>query len=140
MIGRQQALNHYRQNQYGIGAEDMSQVERLQLLFHGLADILCRCEGCMASGQLARRGELIGQSMDIFITLKQGLVTPTAHTPIARQVSAMADQLNELYDHCLFLLSRTTLENDLDALRVVRYVVKEMSEAWAGVTALQMDK
>ncbi len=131
MIHSQQAArNSYRHNQYSARSEELSPEKRLLLLLRGLDEILCRCEGCMGTGQPSLRGELIGQGMDIFIALKQGLAAPADDTHQARQVLAITGQLHQLYDNCLLLLSRTTLENNLETLKAVRHVVRELETAW----------
>ncbi len=129
-MNSQQIVRHYRHSQYGGRSENVDPVEKLQLLLQGLEEILCRCEGAVESGNTARKGELVGQAMDIFITMKQGLACPDSSSPQASQVIAMTSQFTKLYDHCLFLLSRTTLNNDLEALGAVRHVVHELDEAW----------
>ncbi|MCL6269561.1 flagellar protein FliS [Sansalvadorimonas sp. 2012CJ34-2] len=126
-----QARNRYRHQQYLMASESDQQVERLVLLLKGLDEILCCCEGAVEAGDLARKGELVGQGMDIFITLKQGLVSESSEGASVQPVLAMSSRLNKLYDHCLFLLSRTTLGNDLEALAAVRSVVQQLIEAWS---------
>ncbi|WP_281647180.1 flagellar protein FliS [Parendozoicomonas sp. Alg238-R29] len=123
------AKSHYRHSQY-VRAGETGQIERLQLLLRGLLDMLYQCEGCIESRQIARKGELVGRCMDIFITLKQNLASADSHLDIKPQLGAMTGQLNQLYDHCLFLLSRTTLEDNLEALKAVQGVVKTLIDAW----------
>ena len=124
------AKSHYRHNQYVTQPADDNPVERLQVLLKGLLDTLYLCEGAIEAGDTVQKGEQIGLCMDIFIALKQSLAFGSDEQGRQKDVYAMSQQLDQLYDHCLFLLSRTTLENDLVALGAVQDVVRSLLEGW----------
>ena len=131
------AKSHYRHNQYVTQPADDNPVERLQVLLKGLLDTLYLCEGAVEAGDTVQKGEQIGRCMDIFIALKQSLTFEYEGHSLQKDIHIMSQQLDQLYDHCLFLLSRTTLENDLSALAAVQGVVRSLLEGWQSSTGTE---
>lgn len=131
------AKSHYRHNQYIAQSDNDSPVERLQALLKGLLDTLYLCEGAVEAGDTVQKGEQVGRCMDIFIALKQSLAFEYEGHSLQKDIRTMSQQLDQLYDHCLFLLSRTTLENDLSALAAVQGVVRSLLEGWQSSTGTE---
>lgn len=99
-----------------------SREELLVMLYNGAIRFLSEAESAMANGRVARRGELIGRTIDIVSEL-----SATLDHEIGGE---LADNLEALYLHVNRELLLANIKDDASKLAQVKQLLMGLRDAW----------
>ncbi len=123
---RSTALNAYAQN----AARIESPEKLVQMLFEGVLRFTGQAKKCIEDGDIEKKVYWINRSIDIFAELINSLNYEKG--------GEVANYLNGLYSHQIYLLSMANLENTTEPLETVITVTKGLIDAWKDVTGTQI--
>jgi flagellar protein FliS len=123
---RSTALNAYAQN----AARIESPEKLVQMLFEGVLSFTGQAKKCIEDGDIEKKVYWINRSIDIFAELINSLNYEKG--------GEVANYLNGLYSHQIYLLSMANLENTTEPLETVITVTKGLIDAWKDVTGTQI--
>ena len=116
------ALGAYKANQTSTGMEDASPHKLITMLLNGALERIATASGAMERGELAATGEAVGKAISIIDSLRVSL----DH----EQGEGLAESLTALYDYMTRRLLEANATKDLDMLREVADLLKEVKVAW----------
>jgi len=119
---RSNAINAYTQN----AARIESPEKLVQMLFEGVLRFTAQAKKAIEDGDIEKRVYWINRTIDIFAELINSLNYEKG--------GQVAEYLNGLYSHQIFLLSSANLENTTKPLETVITVTKGLIDAWKDVT------
>ena len=116
------AVNAYAQN----AARVESPEKLVQMLFEGVLRFTSQAKKAIEDDDIEKRVYWINRSIDIFAELINSLNYEKG--------GEVAEYLNGLYSHQIFLLSTANLEHDIAPLDTVINVTRGLIDAWKDVT------
>jgi len=119
---RSNAVNAYAQN----AARIESPEKLVQMLFEGVLRFTSQAKKAIDDGDIEKRVYWLNRAIDIFAELINSLNYEKG--------GEIADYLNGLYSHQIFLLSSANLENTAEPLDTVITVTRGLIDAWKDVT------
>ncbi len=119
---RSVALNAYAQN----AARIESPEKLVQMLFEGILRFTAQAKKAIEEGDIEKKVYWLNRSIDIFAELINSLNYEKG--------GEVANYLNGLYSHQIYLLSTANLENSTEPLDTVINVTKGLIDAWKDVT------
>lgn len=122
---RSTALNAYAQN----AARIESPEKLVQMLFEGILRFTAQAKKAIEDGDIEKKVYWLNRSIDIFAELINSLNYEKG--------GEVANYLNGLYSHQIYLLSTANLENTTGPLDTVMSVTKGLIDAWKDVTGVQ---
>jgi len=121
----QTALNAYANTQAHSSVFDASPHKLISLLFEGAQTRLMSAKVAMESGNIAKRGELIGKVIDIVSTLQANLD--------AEKGAGVAENLDALYEYMTRRLLEANRTNDSTIIEEVHGLIGELRSGWDGI-------
>lgn len=115
----------YRQSEVEVKASTASPAHLVLMLLDGLLDELARAEGHLQARNFERKGESVKKSMRILGGLDASL-DPSKGGPLA-------ENLHQLYAYCGRRLFKSSLRNDLEGIRHVAALMRNIRDGWAGL-------
>lgn len=122
---RSNAVNAYAQN----AARVESPEKLVQMLFEGILRFTAQAKKAIQDGDIDKKVYWINRTIDIFAELINSLDYDKG--------GDIANYLNGLYSHQIFLLSTANIENTTEPLDTVVVVTKGLIDAWKDVTGVK---
>jgi len=122
---RSNALNAYAQN----AARIESPEKLVQMLFEGVLRFTAQAKKAIEDGDIEKKVYWLNRSIDIFAELINSLNYDKG--------GEIANYLNGLYSHQIYLLSTANLENSVEPIDTVITVTRGLIDAWKDVTGMQ---
>lgn len=122
---RSNAVNAYAQN----AARVESPEKLVQMLFEGILRFTAQAKKAIQDGDIDKKVYWINRTIDIFAELINSLDYDKG--------GDIANYLNGLYSHQIFLLSTANIENSTEPLDTVVVVTKGLIDAWKDVTGVK---
>ena len=120
-------INAYTQvNKYS-GVTDASPHRLVQMLLEGALEKLAGVKVLLKHGDIAKKGETIGQIIAIIGGLRSSLNKEAG--------GEMAENLDRLYDYMERQLLQANLNNDVNILDEVSSLLKEIKTGWDAIPA-----
>ncbi len=120
-------INAYTQvNKYS-GVTDASPHRLVQMLLEGALEKLAGVKVLLKHGDIAKKGEKIGQIIAIIGGLRSSLNKEAG--------GEMAENLDRLYDYMERQLLQANLNNDVNILDEVSSLLKEIKTGWDAIPA-----
>lgn len=119
------SISHYNQVNNHSGITDASPHRLVQMLLDGVLGKLASVKGMMARGQMAKKGEVIGQAMAIIGGLRSSLDLSSG--------GELAANLDNLYDYIERQLLTANLKNDVDIIIEVTDLLREIKSGWDAI-------
>ena len=120
-------INAYTQvNKYS-GITDASPHRLVQMLLEGALEKLAGVKVLLKHGDVAKKGETIGQIIAIIGGLRSSLNKEAG--------GEMAENLDRLYDYMERQLLQANLNNDVNILDEVSSLLKEIKTGWDAIPA-----
>ena len=113
-------------NKYS-GITDASPHMLVQMLLDGALEKIASVTGLLKRGDIAKKGETIGQTIAIIGGLRSSLNKEAG--------GEMAENLDRLYDYMERQLLQANLKNDVDILDEVSSLLKEIKAGWDAIPA-----
>ena len=121
------SLKAYRQVNVESQKAEASPHKVVQLLLGGSIDKLLQAKMAIDSKQVAKKGELLGRTMEIVTHLKASL----DH----EQGGEVADNLSALYEYILRRIAEANANQDVTAIDEVIDLLKTVKEGWDAIPA-----
>ncbi|WP_028110192.1 flagellar export chaperone FliS [Ferrimonas futtsuensis] len=121
------SLKAYRQVNVESQKAEASPHKVVQLLLGGSIDKLLQAKMAMDSNQVAKKGELLGRTMEIITHLKASL----DH----QKGGEVAANLDALYDYMLRRIAEANAESDAATIDEVIDLLKTVKEGWDAIPA-----
>lgn len=118
-------ISHYNQVSNHSGVTDADPHRLVQMLLEGVLGKLAIVKGMMTRGELAKKGEVIGQAMAIVGGLRSSLNMSAG--------GELADNLDSLYDYIERRLLTANLKNDIDMVIEVTNLLREIKSGWDAI-------
>lgn len=125
----QAALAAYGEVKVHSAIEGASPTELISMLFDGVSSRLNQSLTAIEAGEIAKKGELISQTISILEYLSAVLDEHKA--------PAVADNLAGLYRYMVRTLLRANMDNDPAAIKEVNHLMGEVRNAWSEMTRNQ---
>lgn len=122
---RSNAINAYSQN----AARIESPEKLVQMLFEGVLRFTAQAKKSIEDSDIEKKVYWLNRSIDIFAELINSINYDKG--------GEVANYLNGLYSHQIYLLSTANLENNTEPLDTVIAVTKGLIDAWKDVTGAQ---
>lgn len=122
---RATAVNAYAQN----AARIESPEKLILMLYEGILRFSVQAKKYIDEGDIEKKVYWINRTIDIFAELINSLDFSKGEE--------IANYLNGLYNHQIYLLSTANMENTTEPIDTVIKVTKGLIEAWKEVTGLQ---
>ena len=113
-------------NKYS-GVTDASPHRLVQMLLEGALEKIAGVTGILKRGDIAKKGETIGQTIAIIGGLRSSLNKEAG--------GEMAENLDRLYDYMERQLLQANLKNDVNILDEVSSLLKEIKSGWDAIPA-----
>lgn len=124
-LGYSRGAGAYQQVRTGGGIEQADSHGLITLLMDGGLDRIRLALACMATGNVAGKGEAISKTIEIVGGLQSGLNHDVA--------SPLVGQLDALYDYMSRRLLHANMYNDADALEEVARLLGQIRESWVAI-------
>ena len=131
-MGRKNALKAYNSVNVSSNAAYADQIQLIQMLFGGLLESLDKAVGHIERKEFKDKNETISRAQKIIFGLQMSLDMEKG--------GELSRNLNELYDYAVKRLLHAHTRNDVEAVREVKSLVKEVSEAWSMLPSLLKKK
>lgn len=118
-------ISHYNQVNNHSGVTDADPHRLVQMLLEGVLGKLAIVKGMMNRGELAKKGEVIGQAMAIVGGLRSSLNLSAG--------GDLAANLDGLYDYIERRLLTANLKNDVDMVVEVTGLLREIKSGWDAI-------
>ena len=119
------SVGHYNQVSSFTGAIEADPHQLVQMLLAGAVGRIAVAKGLIAHGDIAKKGEVIGQ----IISIVGGL-----HTSLDMEAGGeISANLNSLYFYIERQLAKANLENSVDVLDEVSSLLRELETAWESI-------
>ena len=116
------ALKAYADVQTKVAVESANQHSLVSMLFSGIIDALIEVEKSFDSCDLEARA--------LHITKAQSIIFGLRSTLDHNKGGEIARLLDSLYDYCTRQLTRSHVDSDVEPVREVKGLIKQISEAW----------
>jgi len=123
-LGYSQGAGAYQQITQG-GLETADPHGLVTMLMDGALERIRLAQACIATGNVASKGEAISRAIEIVGALQSGL-NHDVDTPLVAQ-------LDGLYDYMSRRLLHANLHNDADALDEVTRLLGQVRESWVAI-------
>ena len=120
-----QAAQHYSSVKNQAGVLDASPHRLIQMLFEGALERIAQAKGAMLQNQVARKGELIGKTINIVGGLQGSLND--------KEGGELAANLEELYDYIIRRLVKANISNDPEILDECGRLLGELKAGWDAI-------
>jgi flagellar secretion chaperone FliS len=124
-LGYSQGAGAYQQIRTQGGLETADPHGLVTMLMDGALERVRLAQACIATGNIASKGEAISKAIEIVGALQSGL-NHDVDTPLVAQ-------LDSLYDYMSRRLLHANLHNDTDALDEVTRLLGQVRESWAAI-------
>jgi len=124
------ARNRYRQVDNLTAVTGRSPAELIVLVYDRIADKLRQAETALAQRQLDTFRQSLNEAIDL---ITQGLLAALDF----ERGGDVALNLGRLYDYAVRSLLRASLWNDVQPVREVAALMRDLRESWAGIAAPQ---
>ncbi|MBY6186885.1 flagellar export chaperone FliS [Marinobacter hydrocarbonoclasticus] len=121
------SLKAYNKVNISSQAAEASPHKVVQLLLGGSIDKLLQAKLAMEQNEVAKKGELIGRSMEIIVHLQAALDF--------EQGDEIARNLSDMYDYMVRRLVAANQTNDADALLEVVDLLRTLKSGWDAIPA-----
>lgn len=118
-------IGHYNQVNKFSGVTDASPHRLVQMLLEGVLGKLAVVKGMMSRGEVAKKGEIIGQAMAIVGGLRASLDLSAG--------GDLATNLDSLYEYIERRLLMANIKNDLDMVVEVAGLLHQIKTGWDGI-------
>lgn len=118
-------VSHYNQVNNHSGVTDADPHRLVQMLLEGVLGKLALVKGMMSRGELAKKGEVIGQAMAIVGGLRSSLDMSAG--------GELAANLDGLYEYMERRLLTANIKNDVDMVIEVSNLLKEIKAGWDAI-------
>ena len=119
------ALAHYQSVSVSAGVEGATPHRLVQMLLQGVLGKLAVVKGLMSRGDVAKKGEVIGQAMAIVGGLRSSLDMQAG--------GELAANLDGLYEYMERRLLTANLDNDVDIVIEVTGLLREIKSGWDAI-------
>ena len=119
------AMNAYSNTQVHSGIMDASPHKLTAMLLSGAMDRLNVARGAVETGDVAKRGEMLGKAISILAQLQADLDK--------EQGGEIADNLEALYDYMIRQLVAASQEKSAAKVDEVLALVNEVKAGWDGI-------
>lgn len=127
MFGRNlNPVSAYAEVGIGSNVQTATPHQLILLLFEGAASAISVARLHMERGEIAQKGKMLSQAIDIISNGLKASLNQEAGGPLAQQLSA-------LYDYITRRLLLANLHNDLAALDEAARLLGEIHSAWAEI-------
>lgn len=126
-LGYSRGAGAYQQIRTGGGIEQADSHGLITMLMDGGLDRIRLALACMATGNVAGKGEAISKTIEIIGGLQGGL-NPEVKTPLVAQLDA-------LYDYMSRRLLHANLRDDPEALEEVAGLLGQIRDSWVAIPA-----
>ena len=120
-------IGHYNQVSNYSGITDANPHRLVQMLLEGALSKLAIVKGMISRGQVAKKGETIGQAMAIVGGLRSSLDLSAG--------GELAANLDGIYEYIERRLLTANLQNDVDMIVEVSSLLREIKEGWDAIPA-----
>lgn len=120
-------VNQYSSVNSYTGVTDASPHQLVQMLLDGALGKLSVVKGLMDRGEIAKKGEVIGQAISIVGGLRSSLDLSKG--------GELAANLDNLYEYMERQLMQANLKNDLMIINEVVSLLNEIKTAWESIPA-----
>ncbi|SEM27791.1 flagellar protein FliS [Luteibacter sp. UNCMF331Sha3.1] len=124
-LGYSQGAGAYQQIRTQGGLETADPHGLVTMLMDGALERIRLAQACIATGNVASKGEAISRAIEIVGALQSGL-NHDVDTPLVAQ-------LDGLYDYMSRRLLHANLHNDADALDEVTRLLGQVRESWVAI-------
>jgi len=124
-LGYSQGAGAYQQIRTQGGLETADPHGLVTMLMDGALERVRLAQACIATGNVASKGEAISRAIEIVGALQSGL-NHEVETPLVAQ-------LDSLYDYMSRRLLHANLHNDSDALDEVTRLLGQVRESWVAI-------
>ena len=124
-LGYSQGAGAYQQIRTQGGLETADPHGLVTMLMDGALERIRLAQACIATGNVASKGEAISRAIEIVGALQSGL-NHDVDTPLVAQ-------LDGLYDYMSLRLLHANLHNDADALDEVTRLLGQVRESWVAI-------
>jgi flagellar protein FliS len=124
-LGYSRGAGAYQQIRTGGGLEQADSHGLITLLMDGGLERIRLAKACMATGNVAGKGEAISKTIEIVGGLQSGLNHEVA--------SPLVAQLDALYDYMSRRLLHANLNNDPDALDEIARLLGQIRNSWVAI-------
>lgn len=118
-------VSHYKQVNNYSGVTDADPHRLVQMLLEGVLGKLAMVKGMMIHGEVAKKGEVIGQAMAIVGGLRSSLNLSAG--------GELAANLDALYDYIERRLLSANIKNDVDMIIEVTGLLREIKSGWDAI-------
>jgi len=118
-------ISHYQQVGNHSGVNDANPHRLVQMLLEGLLAKLAAVKGYIIRGEVAKKGEVIGQAMAIVGGLRSSLDMSAG--------GELAINLDSLYEYIERRLLLANIENDADIVTEVAELLQKIKSGWDGI-------
>lgn len=126
-LGYSQGAGAYQQIRTGGGLEQADPHGLITLLMDGALERIRLAVACVATGNIASRGEAISKAIDIIGGLQQAL-NHEVESPVVGRLEA-------LYEYMTRRLLHANLNADADALDEVARLLGQIRDSWVAIPA-----
>lgn len=126
-LGYSQGAGAYQQIRTGGGLEQADPHGLITLLMDGALERIRLAVACVATGNIASRGEAISKAIDIIGGLQQAL-NHEVQSPVVGRLEA-------LYEYMTRRLLHANLHADADALDEVARLLGQIRDSWVAIPA-----
>ena len=118
-------VNQYHQVDNYSGITDADPHRLVQMLLEGVLGKIAIVKGVMTRGDIAKKGEAIGQAISIVGGLRSSLDIESG--------GELANNLDDLYEYMERQLVQANLKNDTTILDEVTNLLREIKTAWDAI-------
>ena len=118
-------ISHYNQVNNYSGVTDADPHRLVQMLLEGVLGKLAVVKGIMSRGEIAKKGELIGQAMAIVGGLRSSLDLSAG--------GDLAANLDGLYEYIERRLLTANIKNDIEMVIEVTNLLREIKSGWDAI-------
>jgi flagellar protein FliS len=118
--------NLYSRVQVDTGVSGADPHRLVSMLFEGALDAIARAQGAIQRGDIAAKGQAIGQAVSIIEEGLRGALNMSAGGDVAAS-------LDELYACVLYRLTLANAKNDVEPLRECVNLLAPVQDAWNSV-------
>lgn len=127
-MGNRNALKAYKSVDIESNAAYADGVQLVQMLFDGLLESLDKADGHIERGEIENKNQVIGRAQKIIFGLQMSLDMEKG--------GDLSRNLNDLYEYSVRRLLHAHTKNDVEALREVKSLIREVSSAWSMLPSL----
>ncbi len=127
-MGNRNALKAYKSVDIESNAAYADGVQLVQMLFDGLLESLDKADGHIERGEIKDKNQVIGRAQKIIFGLQMSLDMEKG--------GDLSRNLNDLYEYSVRRLLHAHTKNDVEALREVKSLIREVSSAWSMLPSL----